>query len=95
MTGLFMKKSLVKNIKELGPALAILLSALVISTFITEFTFTFGFNAIWKTFFRFLRLSALLCLPILYLLIPGGHFEPEDSAIASGAGGTGYRHPAP
>lgn len=67
MTGLFMKKSLVKNIKELGPALAILLSALVISTFITEFTFTFGFNAIWKTFFRFLRLSALLCLPILFL----------------------------
>jgi len=67
MTGLFMKKSLVKNIKELGPALAILLAALVISTFITEFTFTFGFNAIWKTFFRFLRLSALLCLPILFL----------------------------
>jgi hypothetical protein len=67
MTGLFMKKSLVKNIKELGPALAILLTALVISTFITEFTFTFGFNAIWKTFFRFLRLSALLCLPILFL----------------------------
>jgi hypothetical protein len=67
MTGLFMKKSLVKNIKELGPALAILLAALVISTFITEFTFTFGFNGIWKTFFRFLRLSALLCLPILFL----------------------------
>jgi len=47
--------------------LVILLTTLVISTFITEFTFNFGLKAIWKTLFRFLRLSLLLTLPLLLL----------------------------
>jgi hypothetical protein len=53
--------------KELGPALVILLATLIISTFITEFTFNFGLKALWKTLFRFLRLSFLLTLPLLLL----------------------------
>ncbi len=53
----------------MGPALAILLATLIISTFITEFTFTFGMNAAWKTLFRFLRLSIVLTVPLF--LLPG------------------------
>jgi len=69
MPEFFKRKSLEKNIKEMGPALVILLTTLVISTFITEFTFNFGLKALWKTFFRFLRLSLLLTLPMF--LLPG------------------------
>ena len=61
------KKSVKENIREMGPALAILLVTLVISTFITEFTFSFGMKALWKTLLRFLRLSLLLTLPLLLL----------------------------
>ncbi|MBP1717833.1 MAG: hypothetical protein H6Q43_1271 [Deltaproteobacteria bacterium] len=49
--------------------MVILLTTLVISTFITEFTFNFGLKALWKTLFRFLRLSLLLTLPMF--LLPG------------------------
>jgi len=69
MVALFSKKSPTDNIREMGPALAILLATLVISTFITEFTFTFGLNAVWKTLFRFLRLSVVLTVPLF--LVPG------------------------
>jgi hypothetical protein len=69
MLEFFKRKSLEKNIKEMGPALVILLTTLAISTFITEFTFNFGLKALWKTLFRFLRLSLLLTLPLL--LLPG------------------------
>jgi len=69
MVELLEKKSLKKNMKELGPALVILLATLIISTFITEFTFNFGLKAVWKTLFRFLRLSLLLTLPMF--LLPG------------------------
>jgi hypothetical protein len=62
-------KTPTENIRELGPALAILLGTLIVSTFITEFTFTFGLTAAWKTIFRFLRLSLVLALP-LFLLPP-------------------------
>jgi hypothetical protein len=68
MVELLKRKSLKENLKEMGPALAILLVTLVISTFITEFTFSFGMKAIWKTLLRFLRLSLLLTLPLF--LIP-------------------------
>ncbi len=64
---LLQRKSIEKNIHELGPALAILLVTLVISTFITEFTFSFGMKALWKTLLRFIRLSILLTLPLLLL----------------------------
>jgi hypothetical protein len=67
MMTLLKSKSIEETIKEMGPALVILLTTLVISTFITEFTFNFGLKAIWKTLFRFLRLSLLLTLPLLLL----------------------------
>jgi hypothetical protein len=67
MFALWEKKSVRKNIREMGPALAILLATLVISAFITEFTFSFGTEALWKALFRFLRLSLLLTLPLLLL----------------------------
>ncbi len=69
MVELLRRKSVKENIGEMGPALAILLATLIISTFITEFTFTFGLNAAWKTLFRFLRLSVVLTLPLF--LLPG------------------------
>ena len=69
MVELLRKKSMKENIREMGPALAILLATLIISTFITEFTFTFGLNAAWKTLFRFLRLSVVLTVPLF--LLPG------------------------
>jgi hypothetical protein len=69
MVKLLNKNFLKENMKELGPALVILLATLIISTFITEFTFNFGAKALWKTLFRFLRLSLLLTLPMF--LLPG------------------------
>jgi hypothetical protein len=69
MVALLRKKTPTENIREMGPALAILLATLIISTFITEFTFTFGLNAAWKTLFRFLRLSVVLTVPLF--LLPG------------------------
>jgi hypothetical protein len=69
MVALFRKKSPTENIREMGPALAILLTTLIISTFITEFTFTFGGQAVWKTLLRFFRLSLVLTLPLF--LLPG------------------------
>jgi len=69
MVALLSKKSLAEDIREMGPALAILLATLMISTFITEFTFTFGLTAVWKTLFRFLRLSVFLSVPLF--LLPG------------------------
>lgn len=69
MVSLLRHKTPNENIRELGPALAILLATLIVSTFITEFTFTFGLTAAWKTLFRFLRLSLVLVLP-LFLLPP-------------------------
>jgi len=69
MVNFFSKNFLTENIREMGPALAILLATLVVSTLVMEFTFTSGWQAIWKTLFRFLRLSFLLTLPML--LLPG------------------------
>ncbi len=67
MVELLRRKSIKENIREMGPALAILLATLIISAFITEFTFTFGAKALWKTLFRFLRLSLVLTLPLFLL----------------------------
>jgi hypothetical protein len=67
MVKLLRRKSIKENIREMGPALAILLATLIISTFITEFTFTFGARALWKNLFRFLRLSLVLTLPLFLL----------------------------
>jgi len=69
MVALLKRKSLKENLREMGPAFGLLLVTLIISTFITEFTFNFGLAAIWKTLLRFLRLSLLLTLPLF--LLPG------------------------
>jgi len=69
MVELLRRRSVKENIREMGPALILLLATLIISTFITEFTFNFGLAALWKTLLRFLRLSLLLTLPLL--LLPG------------------------
>jgi hypothetical protein len=49
------------------PAWAIVLATLVVSTLVMEFAFASGWQAIWKTLFRFLRLSALLAFPLFLL----------------------------
>jgi hypothetical protein len=95
MVELIRKKSAREGIRDIGPALALLLGTLIISTFVTEFTFTFGLSALSKTLFRFLRLSLLLTLPLLLLPIVctllEGFFNhrtrhlihpPEDSNLA-------------
>ena len=84
MVKLLSKESIRENIKEMGPALAILLATLIISTFLTEFTFNFGLKALWKTLFRFLRLSLLLTLPMFLL--------PGICSIVEGVLNRGKRH---
>jgi len=76
MVELWRNKNLKENIREISPALVILLITLFVSTFITEFTFTFGLTAIWKTIFRFVRLSLVLILPLFLL--------PQLCAFAQG-----------
>ncbi len=66
----FLKINWIKeNIREIGPALVVLAGTLVTSTFITEFTFIVGAEALWKTLLRFLVLSLILALPLF--LLPG------------------------
>lgn len=67
MVSLFGKRYIKENLREMGPALALLLITLILSTFVVEFTFNFGMAALWKTILRFIRLSLLLALPILIL----------------------------
>lgn len=61
--------------REMAPALAILLCTLIISSCITEFAFTFGFAALWKNLFRFLRLSLVLALSLFLLPWISGKFQ--------------------
>ncbi len=78
------RKAIKANIGEMAPALALLLATLIISTFITEFTFNFGLAAFWKTLLRFLRLSFLLTLPLLLL--------PSLCTLLEGLFNRGIRH---
>jgi hypothetical protein len=78
------RKAIKANIGEMAPALALLLATLIISTFITEFTFNFGLAAFWKTLLRFLRLSLLLTLPLLLL--------PSLCTLLEGLFNRGIRH---
>jgi hypothetical protein len=78
------RKAIKANIGEMAPALALLLATLIISTFITEFTFNFGLTALWKTLLRFLRLSLLLTLPLLLL--------PSLCTLLEGLFNRGIRH---
>jgi len=84
MVKLWNKKFIRENIEEMGPALAILLATLIISTFLTEFTFNFGLKALWKTLFRFLRLSLLLTLPMFLI--------PDICSVIEGVLNRGKRH---
>ena len=84
MVGLVNKNSIKANIGEMAPALALLLATLIISIFITEFTFNFGLTALWKTLLRFLRLSLLLTLPLLLL--------PNLCTLLEGFFNRGIRH---
>ena len=84
MVALLKRKSLEENLREMGPALALLLATLIISAFITEFTFNFGLTAVWKTLLRFLRLSLLLTLPLLLL--------PSLCTLLEGLFNRGRRH---
>ncbi len=67
MFALWEKKSIKENIHSMVPAWAIVLATLVVSTLVMEFAFTSGWQAVWKTLFRFLRLSALLTFPLFLL----------------------------
>jgi len=78
------KISLKDNIRAVMPALAVVLATLIMSTFVTEFTFNFGLVALWKTLLRFLRLSILLTLPLFLL--------PRLCTILEGFFRRGARH---
>ena len=84
MVALLNSKFVKGNLKEMMPAVALLLATLIISTFITEFTFNFGLTALWKTLLRFLRLSLLLTLPLLLL--------PNLCRLLEGLFNRGTRH---
>lgn len=62
-------KNLHRWTKEVGLALLVLIFSIVASIFLGEFTFLKGWEAIYKGFLRFLRITFLLCLP-LYVLLP-------------------------
>ena len=55
--------------KEMAPAILILILTISLSVFLGEFTFLKGSEAIYKGFFRFLRITLFLYLPF-YLLLP-------------------------
>jgi hypothetical protein len=67
MFALWIRKFIKENIRTKVPAWTIVLATLVISTLVMEFAFAFSWEYIWKTLFRFLRLSALLALPLFLL----------------------------
>jgi hypothetical protein len=55
--------------KEIVPTILILILTISLSVFLGNFTFLKGSEAIYKGFFRFFRITILLCLP-LYVLFP-------------------------
>jgi hypothetical protein len=55
--------------KEITPAILTLILTISLSVFLGDFTFLKGSEAIYKGFFRFFRITLLLCFP-LYLLLP-------------------------
>ena len=71
--------------REIGHAVVILILTISLSVFLGDFTFLKGSEAIYKGFFRFFRITLLLCLP-LYLLFPiftgfGRVVQRKDSAF--------------
>ena len=54
--------------KEMGLPFFVLFVTIALSVFLGEFTFLKGWEAVYKGFLRFLRITFLLCLPLLILL---------------------------
>jgi hypothetical protein len=54
-------------LQEIWPSLAVLLVTASTASFVTEFTFLSGIKALWMVFFRFVRLTLVLTIPILLL----------------------------
>lgn len=85
MLALWEKKFIKENIHAMVPAWAIVFATLVISTLVMEFAFTSGWPTVWKTLFRFLRLSALLALPLFLLTkicsLLGGFFNRRSRQL--------------
>jgi hypothetical protein len=59
--------SVIKILKDIWPALFVLLLTLVISVFFTQFTFVTGLTAMWMVLLRFVRLLIVLSLPLLFI----------------------------
>jgi len=56
-----------ENIRAVSPALAVLFANLIISTFITDFTYVASMKELWKIPFGFFWLLLLLMLPLFLL----------------------------
>lgn len=56
-----------ESVRAVWPALAVLSATLIISVFITEFTYVTGVKALWVVLLRFARLLLILTLPLLLL----------------------------
>src|ERR1035437_4024436 len=70
MSSIFYKLSRIPindSLRAIWPALAVLLATLIISIFITEFTYVVGIKALWVVLLRFFRLLLILTLPLLML----------------------------
>jgi hypothetical protein len=69
MVHLMRSKNFHRWSKEVGLAFVILILTIFASIFFGQFAFLKGWEAIYKGFLRFFRLTLLLCLPV-YLLLP-------------------------
>ncbi len=56
-----------ESLRAIWPAIAVLLATLIISIFITEFTYVAGMKALWIVFLRFFRFLIVLLFPLLML----------------------------
>lgn len=63
----FNKISLRNGLWKIWPAIAVLITTLIISIFIAEFTYVTGLKALWVVIFRFVRLLLILTLSLLFL----------------------------
>jgi hypothetical protein len=68
MVHLMSSKNFHRWSKEMGPAIFILLFTITLSISLGEFTFLRGWESIYIGLIRFVRLTLVLCLPLLALL---------------------------
>lgn len=69
MVHLMLSKNFHRWSKEIGPAFLILIFTIIVSIFLGEFVYLKGWEAIYRGFIRFFRITLSLCLP-LHLLLP-------------------------